>query len=1073
MNNENRIVLFYDPAFPYNGARPELAELTQQFGEAAIVTADGLEDALRSSDAGTTFINLHGPYLVKKAWPAILAFFRRGGGLLHSGGVPFRTPVREVDGKWQPEHEQTAYHQALNIHEALPISAPPHVKLAALADIPQLQGFEGLFEVADTYGLVLHVTKAADIPAELGSGGPMDAHIYPLLKTVTEQGRELSAPVVLLENTKGQFSGSRWLLVNQELSEAFWTGGGSAALAEWARFTSQGVTELWLKPNYACYELGEMPVLTLQAQSLDRGAGAAEWQAQLQVFLEKRGGGRELVHQDTFRFEAGEITSYIRKSLPLTAEAGYYSVEAVLRSESGESRVLKQGFWGRDEEWLQEGEMLTCGRDYFFKDGKPFPVVGMTYMTSDVARKFLQLPNAAVWDRDMAQMSGAGINLIRTGIWTAIRTMGFIDGHVSEDILRAIDAFILTAKRHNLELTFNFFAFTPELWEGLNPYLDPRSLEAQKRFITAVVSRHKDSAHVHWDLINEPSMFDPKRLWSPNTLRDPFETAAFRKWLKERHHTIEELQEKWNMTPERLPSFESIQPPQQEEVAFNTTEVTPKLAGPWLDYVLFSMEMHNQWAAELRRAIQLVQPKQLVTVGQDEGLGSQRPSPLFYADAVDYTTVHSWWLMDQLVWDGIFTKSPYKPNLIQETGIMYVETPDGRAKRSEEELRNILERKYAYSFSTGGAGAVQWIWNINFYMDNVNESNIGALRADGTEKPEADVSYDFGAFMRDAGPGMIGRKLEETVVIFPYSNDFSNRPFAGEGTSRLTRTLAHRMNVPFRAMGEYHLEALSDPEQELPKLIIVPSAHNLSGEALDKLVTHVAANGGTLLVTGPLSLDEYWRPVSRASSLVGESKLANVRREEALLVEGRLLPVSFGGSGIAKLNKELLAQDREANAGGAAGAVGATGANGAADAMGAAAVYVNGPSKLVERELGKGKLIWCPLPLELNESYEVLETVYRYALAEAGVAQELEWLRGGDLPGVYGRKLTFDESSLFIFVSEYGVPCDVEVKDSATGRTYRFELEAERTVMFAAGKDGELTAVYRPSEVKVAAAVVK
>ena len=101
-------------------------------------------------------------------------------------------------------------------------------------------------------------------------------------------------------------------------------------------------------------------------------------------------------------------------------------------------------------------------------------------------------------------------------------------------------------------------------------------------------------------------------------------------------------------------------------------------------------------------------------MGQDEGLGSQRPSPFFYAEAVDYTTVHTWWKMDDLVWDGIFSKAIDKPNVIQETGIMYVETPDGRAKRSEEELRNILERKYAYAFSTGGAGAVQWIWNINF-----------------------------------------------------------------------------------------------------------------------------------------------------------------------------------------------------------------------------------------------------------------------------------------------------------------------------------------------------------------------
>ncbi len=58
-----------------------------------------------------------------------------------------------------------------------------------------------------------------------------------------------------------------------------------------------------------------------------------------------------------------------------------------------------------------------------------------------------------------------------------------------------------------------FFAFTPELWEGSNPYLDPRSVEAQKRFIAAIASRYTKATHLHWDLINEPSMFDPKRIF--------------------------------------------------------------------------------------------------------------------------------------------------------------------------------------------------------------------------------------------------------------------------------------------------------------------------------------------------------------------------------------------------------------------------------------------------------------------------------------------------------------------------------------------------------------------------------
>src|SRR5690606_7676261 len=107
---------------------------------------------------------------------------------------------------------------------------------------------------------------------------------------------------------------------------------------------------------------------------------------------------------------------------------------------------------------------------------------------------------------------------------------------------------------------FNFFAFTPETWEGVNPYLDPRSVEAQKRFITAIVSRHKDSMNVHWDLINEPSMFNPAHPFSgPQTMGDPFERKSYSQWLRERHQgCIRTLQERWNMTPEELPSFEAV-----------------------------------------------------------------------------------------------------------------------------------------------------------------------------------------------------------------------------------------------------------------------------------------------------------------------------------------------------------------------------------------------------------------------------------------------------------------------------------------------------------------------------------
>ncbi|MGN7456106.1 beta-galactosidase [Paenibacillus pasadenensis] len=1031
---------FYDGGFPFPGVRPEPEQLAALSG--SVATAEELAARLET-ERPEALLLLHGPYFPKAAWPAILGHLQRGGGLVTIGGIPLRVPVAATDSGWKEELEQTNYHQAIGIHEALRADVSKVVRWKASSAIPLLDGAEELFDGAPTYGLALHVTRSHDHPGENGSGGPMDAHIYPLLTGEDKDGRERCAPVVLLENTKGDFAGGRWIFACREAGARFWAEGrGAEALAAWGDYAARGVTEWWLKPNYACYEPGEKPVLTFQRQRLNERADGA-WRVRYEVSRE-RGGAREVVAGGELELASGALADYERVALPIAAEPGYYRIDAELTAAgSGEKRRLVQGFWGRDETLLREGGMLQAGRDYFVKEGRPLPIVGMTYMTSDVARKYLHLPNAAVWDRDMEQMARAGINLIRTGLWTALRKMAFVDGHVSEEMLRAVDALILTAKRHGLELVFNFFAFTPELWEGENPYLDPRSVEAQKRFLTAIVSRHKDSAHVHWDLINEPTMFNPAKLWNAaSTLRDRFEVAAYRQWLQERHGDIGTLQERWNMSPLDLPSFESILPPLPQDIGFSTTELVEKRSGQWLDYLLFSQDMHNRWASELRAAIQAVQPKQLVTVGQDEGLQAQRPSPLFYEQAVDYTTVHSWWKNDQLVLDGVFAKTPNKPNVIQETGIMYVETPDGFAKRTEEELHAILERKYAYAFSTGGAGAVQWIWNINFYMHNVNESHIGALRADGTEKPEADVSYDFGRFIRECGHLFEDRKLEEVAVVYPYSSDFSNRSSVEESTSRLARSLAHRMNVPFRSLGEYGLDILSHPSYESPKLILLPSAHALSDEAFAALTDWAERTGGTLLVTGPLSLDAYWRPTARARGLIGATAVGNVRREEALELDGELLPVGFGGEGIARLSKESPLGE---------------------DGRPAAA------AKLHDIALGQGRLLWCPLPLELAESWMPLEAVYDIALEAAGVEQELLWEQGGELAGVYGRKLQFKDGAVFIFVSEYALDADIRVVDPATGTSYAFTLEAERSVLFAAAKDGSLVSVYRPDEVQVQA----
>jgi len=327
-------------------------------------------------------------------------------------------------------------------------------------------------------------------------------------------------------------------------------------------------------------------------------------------------------------------------------------------------------------------------------------------------------------------------------------------------------------------------------------------------------------------------------------------------------------------------------------------------------------------------------------------------------------------------------------------------------------------------------------------MNNVNESNIGALRADGTEKPEADVSYRYGRFMGEIGHLFKDRELEDVVVVFPYSNDFSNRKLAFDATTKLTRVLAYEMKVPFRAVGEYHLDSL---EQAPPKLIIVPSPHNFSRQALDTIVNHAKERGGVVLFTGPLGLDEYWRPESRYADELGEYELSNVMREEAIEVDGRVLPVSYGANRISEVNKELPSGRDGSNASG----------------------RTTEPASLHRTKLGKGTFIRCPLPIELNERSEVIAEVYRHALSVAGYLTPMEWIQGGELHGVFGSKVAFGDGALYLFVSEYGRDAEIEIRDAKTGQGYAFLLESERTVLFAADGEGRLVSVLGGDELLI------
>jgi hypothetical protein len=1016
-----RIVTFYDERLPFDGARPDEASLRHIAGFSDILGLDGLTGgALEGCGA---IISLHGKYVPPVIWNGLCGKLREGCGYVGiGGGTPFSAPVSLENGKAVCHRRQTAYHQELNICHGQKIGKERYGLLRINRDIPLLEGFEGCFEPADTVGLIVRFTRFLDTEKELGSSGPMDAQLYPLLMGYDADGRQRAAPVVMIENFIGDYAGGRWIFVNTDPTEKFWNAGGARLAETLAGYAAAGACEFSVRPNYASYYPGEQPELLVSAADHSGRALALE----MDVRIEKD--GKPVFTKDVRSTLSGEsVLLTIPCGFP--AEPGVYDIAATARLPGQPARTVRNGFWGYDRALLEGGDEISCGRDYFLKGGKPMPVVGMTYMQSDVHRKFIHLPNVHLWDKDMAEMARAGINMVRTGVWTGTRSIAPDDGVVREEYLRVFDAMFLTAKKHGIAVVFTFFAFTPDAWEGLNPYLDPRATRAQKRFIASFARRHAKSRGVSWDLINEPSVCAMRTAWAPKPNYDAYELRAWREWLHGRYGRIENLWERWNCTPAEVPCFSSAALPNEEDMEQRPTFVRLRKAMRAMDYALFTQHVLNLWAGQMVDAIRRTGSAQMVTIGQDEALGAKRPSPFFHGEHLDYTTCHSWWLNDDLYWDGIFSKTGGKPCLIQETGIMHLVRPDGAPRRDEFELRDILERKYALAFAANNAGAIHWLWNINIYMESMNEVNIGAIRADGSQKAEADVSYDFGAFIREVSPLFEDREPETVSIVFPNANCFSVRDHATPATKRAARILGYDLGVPFKCFGEYRLGGLG-----ADKLIILPGGASLEDETFNLLMERVK-QGSVLLLSGVFSRDAYWHAnVERARLLGLKTEIRTVKREECLYLGETPVRVAFEGNKYEWVDKESV--------------------------VGAAR------DELRVIPLGRGMVVWSPLPVELSDDAAAAVELYRKALEAAGVVPPFT-VRCGVSAGVLVKRLAFARGSVYIAVSENASDARVGIRHSSAGRDYCFTLPAGRAVLFAVDGRGDVTASYRDAPITV------
>ncbi|TWT44322.1 hypothetical protein RAS1_07350 [Phycisphaerae bacterium RAS1] len=276
------------------------------------------------------------------------------------------------------------------------------------------------------------------------------------------------------------------------------------------------------------------------------------------------------------------------------------------------------------------------------------------------------------------------------------------------------------------------------------------------------------------------------------------------------------------------------------------------------DYVWFAQEAFADWCRQMTAAIRDAGSIAPITVGQDEGGLTQRPGPLFHHEAVDFTSMHTWWNNDALLWDAVAAKARGKALIVSETGVMQRELLSGEALRQPEDSARLLSRKLALAFAGGAGGVIQWCYDVNPYMASDNEVAIGLRRVDGSYKPEHRVLRDFAAFVARNKQYFDAPQEPRIAIVIPTAEQFSPRDDATRATRRAADLLVREMGQNVRLVPEPRLAE----DLDSPDVVVLPACRGISEAGWTAILT-AARRGARVICSGWFETDEVGRPARR------------------------------------------------------------------------------------------------------------------------------------------------------------------------------------------------------------------
>jgi hypothetical protein len=993
--------VFWQPGFPTIASQPisratistALSGLKPSFlGLAALETTGAL--------AHTELLVLpYGSAVPVDGWKEIYAYLQRGGNLLLLGGQALRVPVTQVDGNFIEGRAQDTYSRVIDLRHTYEVPVPQNAKFQwrsgyALGITPQINA-EKFFT--------------------------MEGHLNGLGYMVDTSGTLVAAPVIVLDHTtEDSMRGSRIVALDFQPTAGYWESrDGVELIREAAAYACHGATSFSVETLFSVIRPNEPPQIMVHLSQPRHATPSDAAPAEVRVELLSGDKVVDAVTLPVVNQEASDISVPFQKPLP----PGFYKVRAVYSQQQQFREFHQNGFWVADPSSVEKGDLLGVRGDFLTRGGQPFLPVGTNYFTTEENGLDFSGPrNASVWETDFADMAAHGVTFVRTGVW--MKNAKFIEtgtGEPNERFMRNLEAFLLGAQHHSIAVNFTFFAFSPVSGAGprpseaaafiKNPYIDGDAVRQEETYVRAVANRFAKVPWLSWDLINEPSFSNPRQIFKGNIPNgDPSEVGAWHAWLQDKYKDLGALGDAWAQTPDQLLSFDSIPLPSPADLTYERYGNPHQVRA--IDYNLFSQDMFSHWVRSMVAVIRQSGSRQLINVGQDEGGVTNRVLNQFYGSAgVSFTTNHTYWQDDALLWDSVAAKRPGMPNITGETGYQPAWATDGTWRYDEFTGLPLTERKWALGFAAGSSGAMQWDW--------AREVDFGMQRSDGSAKVWEAMMRGVGGFAKNAAPYATGMIQPDIAIVLPQSFQLSvSNSLAIEAQQNAVRALYYYARGEAYVVGEYQIESLGSP-----KLIILPSSFALTERAWQAILSKVKA-GATLLVTGPFDEDAHGHATGRQNQvgLPYADVPLTIRQNMFKWPDGKE-EFTFAGNKTTVLSRAQLSSN----------------------------------ANWMEVSLGKGRLLFSSLPIELSDNLAGIANIYRYAMKSANVSHAYTTTMSD--AGILVCPTRYPHATLYVLTSESNQK-RVSFHDVRSGKDFSGQLEPGRAALLLITLEGKLIANY-------------